>query len=434
MAIIKIIENVASITEVQEEVVKAYIRDWDTGAGAVLLSEILAKGDLLVGSAAGVIGRLPKGDDGDEIVYDSTETLGIKTQAKTSGNLSLMPSGRLTGTSGTAVTIADVTAITEIFLAHHNGNRMPLLSGSTWVYYTFDDNISIKTTDTPTGDTVNGSAVVTAVSDASQLLAGMEITGTGIPGGTTILSVDSDSQITLDANATADGSGVTLTCKVPADTNVDVFAEYVGGNVVLRFGPLWTDGTTRATALVEVDGVLCLTGDTGKRYLGTIRTTGTSGQIEDSTSKHFVWNYYNRVIRHLFANDTTDQWSYSTATWRAANGNTTDGVGRVSCVVGVAEDAIDAMCIGVVTNSTGGWDATGIGIDATDTNSAQLHGTNTTPTIFQQSVAKYNGILSAGYHYIQNIELGRGTGTSTWAGDSSVPSYLQSGLNVMMRG
>lgn len=44
----------------------------------------------------------------------------------------------------------------------------------------------------------------------SGLFKGLAVSGTGIPGGTTILSVDNENQITLSANATASGS-VTLT-------------------------------------------------------------------------------------------------------------------------------------------------------------------------------------------------------------------------------
>jgi len=55
--------------------------------------------------------------------------------------------------------------------------------------------------------TFNGSTTVTNVSDTSPLVAGMTITGagsyTGIPGGTTIVSVDSASQITLSQSASA---------------------------------------------------------------------------------------------------------------------------------------------------------------------------------------------------------------------------------------
>ncbi len=60
--------------------------------------------------------------------------------------------------------------------------------------------------------TTNANAVVTAPAGTfTDLVAGVGITGTGIPASTTVLSVDSATQITLSANATASGT-VTLTC------------------------------------------------------------------------------------------------------------------------------------------------------------------------------------------------------------------------------
>jgi hypothetical protein len=59
---------------------------------------------------------------------------------------------------------------------------------------------------TRTGTTVIGSAIVTALSTTSDLTLGQPVTGTGIPGGTTLLSIDSSSQIHLSANATANGT------------------------------------------------------------------------------------------------------------------------------------------------------------------------------------------------------------------------------------
>lgn len=70
-----------------------------------------------------------------------------------------------------------------------------------------------------TGATTNGSAVVTGLSDTSALWKGMRVTGTGIPATTNILSIDSATQITLSANATADGTPtLTFGLVVPAGT------------------------------------------------------------------------------------------------------------------------------------------------------------------------------------------------------------------------
>lgn len=59
------------------------------------------------------------------------------------------------------------------------------------------------TTIARTGDTTNASAVVTGLAKTSDLRAGMKVEGSGIPAATSILSVDSPTQVTLTANATA---------------------------------------------------------------------------------------------------------------------------------------------------------------------------------------------------------------------------------------
>lgn len=65
-----------------------------------------------------------------------------------------------------------------------------------------------------TGDRTSGSAVISALSintTTEGLTAGMFVRGTGITNGTKILTVDSPTQVTLDANATSSGTGGALT-------------------------------------------------------------------------------------------------------------------------------------------------------------------------------------------------------------------------------
>lgn len=64
------------------------------------------------------------------------------------------------------------------------------------------------------GTTTSGSAVVTGIADTTGLVAGDKVWGPGIPAATTILSVDSSTQITLSANATA---SATVTVAVSFD-------------------------------------------------------------------------------------------------------------------------------------------------------------------------------------------------------------------------
>jgi len=59
-----------------------------------------------------------------------------------------------------------------------------------------------------TGDRTSGSAIFTNIADdTADLVVGMFVSGTGIPDGTKILTIDSSSQVTLDANATSTGTG-----------------------------------------------------------------------------------------------------------------------------------------------------------------------------------------------------------------------------------
>lgn len=96
-----------------------------------------------------------------------------------------------------------VTCIVEAQARVGGTSSLPAFSIGTWP------------TQTPTGNRTSGSAVITGLSiDAEELLApGILVTGTGIPAGTRILSVDSPSQITLTANATS-GSGTSTSLTI----------------------------------------------------------------------------------------------------------------------------------------------------------------------------------------------------------------------------
>lgn len=85
--------------------------------------------------------------------------------------------------------------------------------------------------------TTNASAVVT-LSDTRGMAAGMPIAGTGIPGGTTILSVNSRTQITLSANATVTGTAtLTVTGSVNGtfgNVSFSGFGGPVGFNITIK--------------------------------------------------------------------------------------------------------------------------------------------------------------------------------------------------------
>jgi hypothetical protein len=71
------------------------------------------------------------------------------------------------------------------------------------------------------GATTSGSAVVTLLRTTG-LAPGNAIAGAGIPVGTTIVGVDSETQLTLSANATATATGVTFTFTPDLSAIVDM--------------------------------------------------------------------------------------------------------------------------------------------------------------------------------------------------------------------
>lgn len=61
-----------------------------------------------------------------------------------------------------------------------------------------------------TGATTAGSPIVTGLASTAQIEAGWAVAGAGIPSGATVTSLDSPTQVTLSANATATGASVAI--------------------------------------------------------------------------------------------------------------------------------------------------------------------------------------------------------------------------------
>lgn len=195
----------------------------------------------------------------------------------------------------------------------------------------------------------------------------------------------------------------------------DVFIYDNAGTLTLE-ALVWTNDTTRATALALQDGILVKSGDATRRYLGTFYTTAT-GQTEDSYAKRMVWNYYNRVIRPMRRFDTTDSWTYNSATMRAANNSSAN---RLDFVQGVAEDGVEAFLHASANN--GGTSQSvriGIGLDSTTT----VDGGG---TFYEHSLgisgegrfySEWRGIPGVGRHYLSWNEASLGGNNCTYYGD-----------------
>lgn len=222
-----------------------------------------------------------------------------------------------------------------------------------------------------------------------------------------------------------------LSVAVPATTSqmYDVFAFDSSGVVTLEL-TAWTNDTTRATALTTQDGVLVKTGATTRRYLGSFRTTGVSGQTEDSIAKRYVWNYYHRVRRQMLVFDTADTWNYTLAAFQQANANAAN---QLDFVIGVSEDTVEAMVLGSGRNTSASIRIyVGIGLDVTNANATGVIAAqqNTqVANIVTHLTASWRGYPGVGRHFLAWLEGSEASGTTTWLGDNGVPTVVQSGIS-----
>lgn len=189
-----------------------------------------------------------------------------------------------------------------------------------------------------------------------------------------------------------------------ASKNHDVFIYDDSGTLTLQ-AVEWTNDTTRATALTKQDGVYVKSGATTHRYLGSFRTTSTTGQTEivfNSASQApqiLLWNYYNRVKGRMVRRDTTNSWTYNSTTIRQANNSAAN---QCNFIVGVAEDHVRGEVKVSAKGGTATFISAMIGLDvanAVDTNSIYGIVGGTANTIATLS-ASHASIPAAGYHYL----------------------------------
>jgi hypothetical protein len=293
-----------------------------------------------------------------------------------------VPGGRLSLETGVAVSTSDQAGKTSVFYTPYQSDEVELYDGTAWVPHVFTEL----------------------------------------------------SQTTADNTKSP--------AAVANNSNYDVFAWDDAGTLRATRGPAWTSDTARGAGagtteleLFEgrhVNKVAITNGPAARRglYVGTIRSDG-SAQINDTLAKRHVWNTYNRVLRAMKgATETTDSWTYTTATFRQANANAAN---QLDYVAGLAEDAVFAQVFASAQNNaaanTVGMRA-GIGVDSTTTTSAQQMtiANNIVSASAMPVLASYRGIPGIGRRFLAWLEWSTASGTTTWFGDDSVPDRVQHGI------
>jgi hypothetical protein len=311
-------------------------------------------------AAAAVLTALAPG--GDYVLFIPDGTAGFKALTPPASMLakSEAPGGRLTLTSGTPITTADVSGATNIYYTPYTSDEIALWDGTIWRMVTF-------------------------------------------------------AQTTLALG--------TLTASLP----YDVFGYLSSGVLALEL-LAWSTGIARATAVTIQDGRYCKSGDKTRLYLGTFYTTATT-TTEDSKTKRFLWNCYNRVRRVMYVFESTTSWTYGASAWRPWNNSTGD---RVATVIGLEEHPPRAEMRGLGNNSSLTF-GVGIGVDVTTGNSADITvGSNAggAATVGNAS-ALYENYPGIGFHFFQAIESAGATGITTLYGTQTT-TVQKPGLQVVV--
>lgn len=293
--------------------------------------------------------------------------------------------GRLTLTSGTPVTTADVSGATSAFYSPFIHEGIKLYNGSEWKWYTFTElsQTLADTTKSPAATIASNNYDMFGWDDASILRCTRGPIWTA-GGGSTILR--------------GTGAGSTE-------------LEFFNGRWVNRFAI--TNGPAARCGL----------------YLGTIGTNA-GNTIDDKLSSRFCWNVYNQKERLLQSPlETADSWTYTSTTIRQANANTAN---QFDFILGLRQDPVYATVFAGSSNTSGLVEArVAVGVDSITAMAAGSVNTKQASQVangLSSALASWAGHPGIGRHYIAWLELSAAAGTTTWWGDSGAPASAQSGL------
>lgn len=337
-------------------------------------------GDIVIRPGASVV-----------VVYDGTSSR-WRQVGRYSVSAIAEPGGRLTMSAGVPVPTGDVASSTSLFFTPYKGTHAPLWNGN-----------------------------VTRMVDWRTELS-----------------------LALDSNSGHTGYH-------QSGKNFDVFVVDDAGTIRLGTGPAWTNDTTQATAIEYKNGFRTNAASMTLRFgsaagntitvpqnyglwVGTVRMSadGTTKWIANPAAaagggncQLLLWNVYHRKPVAAVSKDSTDTWTYATATWRSANNNTAN---RITAVFGLNEDAVSVIynAVAAFSNSVA---SVGVGLDVTNayTGSPGVQGSINTPSSATSWRGRYDGLPGIGSHFFQAVEIGI-SNTTTFHGDNGTPLNEQTSL------
>ena len=319
--------------------------------------------------------------------------------------------GRLTLTAGVPILSSDVTAATSIYYSPLVGQYVPVFDGSAVLMRRFTASDTDSTGQVLALDSNAGHTGYHQAGNPFDLffawVSGTLYFGTG----------PSWASGAVGGSSTARGTGA-------GSTELQWFrGMWTNKNsMTLRFGTNSGDTVTVPINQAKAVGTAYMTTD------GVTQMTLNPAPAAGGTNNVLALdNFENLVPMMATMRPSDNNWTYATATWRAANASNSN---RITFVKGLAVGRIDARYSSIFSNAASAGGSIGIGFDSTSAiASGCLTGFSGNSSSITQLANWRFDLSGIGLHYIQALEKGNGN-TTTFNGNAGDATTFQSGLSA----
>lgn len=315
-------------------------------------------------------------------------------------------------------------ARSTVYFTPSKGDRITLYDGSTWNAHAFTER-SLALSGLVANVTYDVFIYNNAGTLTLETLAWKKVTATNNPtaGSNKVISVPDTTGVTVGSLVTVkDGSNneVARVNAVSANTSITVDSLATGFTAPDVYYP------SRETNLSTQNGILVKSGAATRRFVGMIRATSATS-TEDSTSKRFVINYYNRVALKIKRSEATASWGWTSTAWTPWRNQT---INRIEILANGEDDVyLDFTCTATVVYQSN----VGVGEDKTNGNDAEiLTSPQTAGLVVTVLRAIYTKNPTEGYHYLQLMERSGSSGNTFYG--TTAPGDVLSGALGWIKG
>jgi hypothetical protein len=313
-----------------------------------------------------------------------------------------IPGGRLTLSSNTPVMTADVVGATEIYYSpaasRSTAAFVPLFTGTYWFMVPFSQlGLVLDTTGVLSGNLYD--VFLYYASSAVQIGFGPSWSTGG--GSTT-------------ARGTGSGStAIQLLNGLWTNTNAIVLRNNSVNSASIPAGEALYVGTFLATA----------NGQTTMQFNPAPASDGSNPVMG-------LWNAYNRLMVSSNDADTTSSWTYATATWRNANGQTAN---RIRYVDGLAQSPVSGTYLCYVQGYSGGGVSAAIGLERNWSSGNPSGVIAVEETVYDATLGAENQWSPAlGLNSVSALEYSSGSNATTFTGGAGSGQCMRLRISLEM--